>query len=387
MSCSTEEYVRHSVRQRVAAVLLLLNRSVCRGRSPLLDCLTLLWEYALPAVVAYERAPGIDLGSTTARVLLGRLSSGRCLMLSEKSSSHDYLMTDVDLRNGTQITKTIADPLDGARVREFCPDPNSGRLVFVGYHASGAAVHPERVGYTTQGFVSIQDVGSSAPIDSSMLVGASHDVIETTSAPLLDCRFDHSLCCCPSNGDNTAAIYCISSPPYHTPKRFVSRIHLQPPAMFGRSEDLLEVKQSVREMRVSSVSGELTVLLLARGDDRDGSPVIFSWKTGGPLLQMAVMDSFHVRFDIGCLGYRCPSKTMLLLDGHFPGRKLRALDIIEGDWVYEVEAPQGSEFSAWFFVDNSATQATRSRISLGLLWGTARLRNSCQLLCWAPQYQ
>lgn len=53
---------------------------------------------------------------------------------------------------------------------------------------------------------------------------------------------------------------------YAPAKRFVSRIHLEPPTMFGRSEDLLEVKHSIREMRESLMLGEITVLLFARGD-------------------------------------------------------------------------------------------------------------------------
>ncbi|KAF4675091.1 hypothetical protein FOL47_008266 [Perkinsus chesapeaki] len=382
---STELHVRRRARQRVVAVLLWMKQSLHHGeRSPLLDCLSILWEFALPVVVAYERAPGIDLGSTTARVLFGKLSSGRCLMLSDKvGQTNNYLLTEVDLNNGTLFTRTILNPLNGARVREFCPDTNTGRLYFVGYHSTGSAIdhHPERVGYTNESWYG-----------DTQGVSHSNDVTMTAvSAPLTDCRFDHSLsyCCCQSGNGSLADLYCISSPLYHTDKRFITRIHLQPSSMFGRSENLLEVTESVREMKVSSLSGVLTILLLARGDDRDGSPVILSWQPGGELIKVAVMDSFHVRFDIGGLYNTSIPEALLLLDGHFPGRKLRALNPITGEWVYEVDAPKGSDFSAWFFLDSSASGSVvgGSRISVGLLWGTAKLRNSCQLLCWAPRHQ
>ncbi|EER12445.1 hypothetical protein Pmar_PMAR001243 [Perkinsus marinus ATCC 50983] len=136
------------------------------------------------------------------------------------------------------------------------------------------------------------------------------------------------------------------------------------------------------------MSGEITVLLLARGDDRDKSPTIYTWKPGGPLLQKRVMESFHVSLNIGSPGCHPPPEALVLLDGDFPGRKLRALDLFEGSVIYEVDAPKGSEYSAWFFIDSSAAKTDRSRIDFGLLWGTAKVQNtSWQLLCWSPKYQ
>lgn len=127
-----------------------VSRAIINDDSSLLDGLALLWEYALPAVIAYDKAPEVSLGITrTGRVLFGRLSPGHWSVLDEKASSHNYLIVEVCPRHGRQVSRTTRILLDG--------------------------------------------------------------VIMTMSAPLLGCQFEHSLCCCPSSEDGSpVAAYCIS---------------------------------------------------------------------------------------------------------------------------------------------------------------------------------